>query len=285
MKRWINIRGNLYDLSIPRVMGIVNITPDSFYEKSRQTDEKGILETVEKMLAEGADMIDVGAFSSRPGAVIVDEHEERKRLDVALRTIRKHLPNTIISVDTCRASIAEWVVSNYQVDIINDISGGKSDKDMYRTIAKLQVPYIIMHMRGTPLDMQNRTHYQNVTQEVIYELSECLYNARHEGINDIIIDPGFGFAKTLEQNYELMANLDALKILDCPILVGVSRKSMIYKLLDTQPELALNGTSALNLVALLKGANILRVHDVSAAKEIMKIYQTLVKAKSINHAE
>ncbi|MGC8823329.1 MAG: dihydropteroate synthase [Bacteroidales bacterium] len=285
MNHWINIRGNLYDMSIPRVMGIINVTPDSFYSGSRYTDAAAIAGAVEEMIAEGADMIDIGAFSSRPGALTVSETEEKDRLGMALENIRQRFPDVILSLDTFRASIAEWAVKNYGVDLINDISGGRADKNMYDTIARLQVPYVMMHMRGTPADMQNRAKYQNVTQEVIYELSECLHHARYAGINDIIIDPGFGFAKTLEQNYELLASLDALKIMNVPILVGISRKSMIYKLLNTQPDGALNGTTALHMVALMKGATILRVHDVWAAKEAIKIFEALMNAKTLNHVQ
>ncbi|MGC8803060.1 MAG: dihydropteroate synthase [Bacteroidales bacterium] len=285
MNHWINIRGNLYDMSIPRVMGIINVTPDSFYSGSRYTDAAAIAGAVEEMIAEGADMIDIGAFSSRPGALTVSETEEKDRLGMALENIRQRFPDVILSLDTFRASIAEWAVKNYGVDLINDISGGRADKNMYDTIARLQVPYVMMHMRGTPADMQNRAKYQNVTQEVIYELSECLHHARYAGINDIIIDPGFGFAKTLEQNYELLASLDALKIMNVPILVGISRKSMIYKLLNIQPDGALNGTTALHMVALMKGATILRVHDVWAAKEAIKIFEALMNAKTLNHVQ
>jgi dihydropteroate synthase len=282
MSHWINIRGNLYDLSIPRVMGIINVTPDSFYEGSRYSDVDDLMRAVEKMVSEGADIIDIGAFSSRPGAALVSESEEKNRLTRALEVIRKHFPKIILSVDTCRASIAEWVVLQYGVDIINDISGGRADEKMYATIARLQVPYIIMHMRGTPADMQQYANYRNVTQEVIYELSECLYHARYAGINDIIIDPGFGFAKTLEQNYELLANLETFRVMGLPLLIGISRKSMVYKLLNIQPEQALNGTTAAHMVALMKGAAILRVHDVWAAKEAIKIFEAIRNAKSLN---
>jgi len=282
MSHWINIRGNLYDLSIPRVMGIINVTPDSFYEGSRYSDVDDLMRAVEKMVSEGADIIDIGAFSSRPGAALVSESEEKNRLTRALEVIRKHFPKIILSVDTCRASIAEWVVLQYGVDIINDISGGRADEKMYATIARLQVPYIIMHMRGTPADMQQYANYRNVTQEVIYELSECLYHARYAGINDIIIDPGFGFAKTLEQNYELLANLETFRVMGLPLLIGISRKSMVYKLLNIPPEQALNGTTAAHMVALMKGAAILRVHDVWAAKEAIKIFEAIRNAKSLN---
>ncbi|MEJ5264918.1 MAG: dihydropteroate synthase [Bacteroidales bacterium] len=282
---WINIRGDLYDLSSPRVMGIVNITPDSFFVGSRYTNVEELTAAIERMLSEGVDMIDVGAFSSRPGALPVSEDEEKTRLGKALEAIRNRFPDIILSIDTCRASIAEWAVTTFGIDLINDISGGRADKDMYATIARLQVPYIMMHMRGTPADMQNHAKYKNVTQEVIYELSECLYHARYAGINDIILDPGFGFAKTLEQNYELMANLEALKIMNLPILVGISRKSMIYKLLNIQPDQALNGTTALHMIALMKGANILRVHDVWAAREAIRLFNAIKNAKSMNHEE
>jgi dihydropteroate synthase len=264
-------------------MGIINITPDSFYSGSRLSDNSEVIERVEQMLTEGADIIDIGACSTRPGIETVDENTEKTRLASAFNVIRAKFPEIIISVDTFRSSIAKWAIDEYQVNMINDISGGNLDSSMFKTIAEKQVPYIMMHMRGTPKNMQELTGYNNVTQDIIYELSQKLFQAREAGINDIIIDPGFGFSKTLEQNYELLANLETFKIFDVPVLVGVSRKSMIYKLLDSNPESALNGTTVVNTIALMKGANILRVHDVKEAREAIKIYNILKKAKSINN--
>ncbi len=275
MRKNIRIKGKLFDLNEPRIMGIVNITPDSFYEGSRAIQCDEIIDRVNHMINSGAAFIDVGACSTRPGSKMVDEKTELMRLESALNCIRKNFPDLIISIDTFRSSIAEWCIQNFEVDIINDIGGGELDSRMFEIIAKYQVPYILMHMRGNPESMQNFTQYNQVTQDVIYELSKKIYFAREAGINDIIIDPGFGFSKTLEQNYELLSQLEYLHIFDLPILVGLSRKSMIYKLLNIGPEDALNGTTALNMIALLKGANILRVHDVKEASETIKIWKQL----------
>jgi dihydropteroate synthase len=267
----ININGELIDLSEPCVMGIINVTPDSFYSGSRIADEGLIIKKVGQFLNEGAKFIDIGAYSSRPGSVEIDEKSEKERLRPVLIVIRKHFPNALLSIDTFRASIAEWAVREFGVGIINDISGGTLDARMFSTIAKLQVPYILMHMRGTPNTMQTLTEYKNVTKEVIGELSLRLYKLRELGVNDIIIDPGFGFAKTIEQNYELLKFLDMFQIFELPVMVGISRKSMVYKLLNNSPEEALNATTVLHTIALLKGADILRVHDVKEAVETIKI--------------
>jgi dihydropteroate synthase len=274
-KLTINIHGQLIDLSSPSVMGIINVTPDSFYKGSRVTDEKTIIERTEKMLAEGAGFIDVGAYSSRPGAKLIDENTEKERLQQALSAIRKNFKQVIISLDTFRASIAEWAIKEFEVGLINDISGGMLDKDMFSIIAKLKVPYILMHLRGTPLNMQELTTYSHVTREVLTELSGRVKQLNEAGVIDIIIDPGFGFAKTIEQNYQLMSELEAFNMFELPVIVGVSRKSMIYKLLNTSPDEALNGSTVLNTIALLKGANILRVHDVKEAVEAIKIVEKL----------
>lgn len=275
MKKNIRIKGKLLDLSEPKVMGIINVTPDSFYDKSRYMEKEKIINQVKLMIDTGATFIDVGACSTRPGSEMVDKNTEKARLEIALSAIRESFPDTMISVDTFRSDIAAWCISEFAVDMINDISGGEFDHDMYQTIAKYQVPYIIMHMRGTPKNMHEFTNYHQLTHDIIYELSKKLFYARQAGINDIIIDPGIGFAKTLEQNYKLLAELDMFQIFKTPILVGLSRKSMIYKLLKITPSEALNGTTALNMYALQKGANILRVHDVQAACQVINIWKQL----------
>ena len=275
MKRplYINVNGHLMDLSEPQVMGILNVTPDSFYAGSRGVTERDIIRRLHQITDEGASIIDIGAYSSRPGADEVSTEEEMSRLRMGLELIRKYQPSAIVSVDTFRANVAKMCVEEYGASIINDISAGQMDKDMFPTIARLGVPYIIMHMKGTPQDMQENPHYDNLLKEVFYYFSEKVQRLRDIGVKDIILDPGFGFSfgKTLEHNYELMNHLEEFSLFEVPLLIGVSRKSMIYKLLDTTPEEALNGTTALNTIALLKGANILRVHDVKAAREAVTI--------------
>lgn len=271
----INTNGKLMDLSTPQVMGILNITPDSFYAGSRVEDEAEITRRVTQIISEGADMIDVGAYSSRPGADDVTPEEEMKRLRKGLGIVRKLYPEAVVSVDTFRADVARMCVEEYGVQIINDISGGALDKDMFATVAKLGVPYILMHMKGTPQTMQDQPHYDNVVREVMLYFAEKVQQLRDLGAKDIILDPGFGFAKTLEHNYQLMEHLEDLQLLELPILVGVSRKSMIYRLLDSTPQEALNGTTVLNTVALMKGANILRVHDVKECVEAVRITETM----------
>lgn len=256
-------------------MGIVNITPDSFYAESRTFDHQSIYNRIADLIEQGADAIDIGGYSSRPGALDVSPEEEYSRLASALEIIRKHFPDTIVSIDTFRADVARKCVIDWQADIINDISGGIADIDMWDTIAELKVPYILMHMRGTPQTMQSFCDYTDVTSDVIKDLAVKTDKMRQLGITDIIIDPGFGFAKTLEQNYTLMSELQEFKRLDMPLLVGISHKSMIYKALDIKPENALNGTTVLNTIALTKGADILRVHDVKQAKEAVKIIKLL----------
>lgn len=268
---YINANGRLMDLSQPQVMGILNVTPDSFYAGSRAETEKDIITRIHQITDEGASIIDIGAYSSRPGADEVSMEEEMNRLRIGLKLVRKHQPDAIISVDTFRSDVASMCVEEYGVAIINDISAGVMDKDMFPTIARLGIPYIIMHMRGTPQDMQVNPHYDNLLKEVFYYFSKKIQKLRDLGVKDIVIDPGFGFGKTLEDNYTLMNHLEEFSLFEVPLLVGVSRKSMIYKLLGTTPEDAMNGTTALNTIALQKGAHILRVHDVRAAREAVKI--------------
>lgn len=267
----INIKGKLHYFHNPWVMGIVNVTPDSFYADSRTFDSQSIYNRIADLIEQGADAIDIGGYSSRPGAADVSAQEEYSRLASALEIIRKHFPDTIVSIDTFRADVARKCVIDWQADIINDISGGIADPEMWNTVAELKVPYILMHMRGTPKTMQSLCDYSDVTADVIKDLAAKIDKMRQLGIADIIIDPGFGFAKTLEQNYTLMSELQEFKRLDMPLLVGISHKSMIYKALDIKPENALNGTTVLNTIALAKGADILRVHDVKEAKEAVKI--------------
>ncbi|MBR5957343.1 MAG: dihydropteroate synthase [Salinivirgaceae bacterium] len=266
----INCRGRLLDLSTPKIMAIVNLTPDSFYSESRNTSAESALSRIENALAQGADIIDLGACSTRPGAEVPSADEEWRRMKDVLTTARRNFPDAIFSIDTFRSQVAEQAV-DAGADIINDISGGQIDEQMFGTVAKLQVPYVLMHMRGTPATMQQFTNYQNVTVDVIVELSQKLRQLTDLGVHDVIIDPGFGFAKTLEQNYELFAHLSDFKIFELPLLVGISRKSMIYKLFGTTPEKSLNGTTILNTFALQNGASILRVHDVPEAVEARKI--------------
>ena len=270
---YINVNGRLMDLSEPQVMGILNVTPDSFYAGSRSETEKDITRRLHQIIDEGASIIDIGGYSSRPNAEHISMDEEMNRLRNGLEIIRKHSPNAIVSVDTFRADVAKMCVEEFGVAIINDISAGQMDKEMFSTIARLGVPYIIMHMKGTPQDMQVSPQYDHFLKEIFYYFSEKVQELRDLGVKDIIIDPGFGFGKTLEHNYELMSHLEEFSLFELPLLVGVSRKSMIYKLLGTTPEEALNGSTALHTIALLKGANILRVHDVREAVETTKIVQ------------
>lgn len=268
----LNVNGKLIDLSRPAVMAITNLTPDSFFTGSRLFTEKDVLTHVGKALEEGADIIDVGAFSTRPSATYISEEEELERLKSTLRAIRKHFPDAIISLDTFRAGIARWGVEECKIDIINDISGGTLDDMMFETVAEMGVAYVLTHTRGTPQTMQQLTQYDNMISDILHFFEKKTTQLIHLGVKDIIIDPGFGFAKTLEQNYELLAKMTYFKELNFPVLYGVSRKSMIYNLLETTPEHALNGTTALNMLGLMNGANILRVHDVKEAVETVKIF-------------
>ena len=268
---YINVNGRLMDLSEPQVMGILNVTPDSFYAGSRAETEQDIIRRLHQIMDEGASIVDIGGYSSRPGAQEVSAAEEMDRLRMGLKLIRKHRPDAVVSVDTFRADVAKMCAEEYGVAIINDISAGQMDEQMFPTIARLGIPYIIMHMKGTPQDMQVNPQYGHFLKEVFYYFSEKVQRLRDLGVKDIIIDPGFGFGKNLEHNYELMNHLEEFSLFELPLLVGVSRKSMIYKLLDITPQEALNGTTVLNTVALLKGANILRVHDVKEAVETVRI--------------
>lgn len=269
----INAGGRLLDLSQPQVMGILNVTPDSFYDGSRCPDMTAVAKRVETILSEGADMIDVGGYSSRPGCVDVSVDEEKRRLAIGFEAIRRLSPDAVISVDTFRAEVARWSVEEWGVQIINDISAGELDADMFDVVAQLRVPYIMMHMRGTPEAMmqQQYLHYDDVVADVLQYFAAKIDRLAYMGVNDIIIDPGFGFSKTIDDNYRLMRHLDEFARLGLPLLVGISRKSMIYKLLDVTPAESLNGTTALNVMALLGGAHILRVHDVKQAVEAVKI--------------
>jgi dihydropteroate synthase len=270
----INCKGQLIDLSAPKVMGILNVTPDSFFDGGKYKDENSILTQAERMLSAGAGFIDIGGYSSRPGGDFVSEAEELHRVVPIVELILKQFPDTLISIDTFRSEVAKQSVSAGAA-LINDISAGKLDENMLPSIGALGVPYIMMHMRGNPKTMQQLTTYENLVKDVISYFAERISKAHAEKINDIIIDPGFGFAKTREQNFQLLNNLELLQILDKPILAGVSRKSMIYKTLNTSSEQALNGTTALHMVALQKGAKILRVHDVKEAMECVTLYNQL----------
>lgn len=273
----IQVKGRLLDLSEPHVMGILNVTPDSFYAGSRQQDEAAIAARVEQIVTEGASIIDIGGYSSRPNAEHIPAEKEKERLKLALTVVRRLHPEAIVSVDTFRADIATRCVEEYGADIINDISGGDMDERMFDTVARLNVPYILMHMQGTPQNMQRRPHYDCLLKEVVTALAEKTARLRERGVKDIILDPGFGFGKTLEHNYELLQHLEELRVLELPLLVGVSRKSMIYNLLGTSPEEALNGTTVLNTLALLKGASILRVHDVAPCMEAVRIVKKMLE--------
>ena len=272
----INLNGNLMDLSTPKIMGILNVTPDSFYDGGMFDSNKKILDHVEKMLTDGADIIDVGGYSSRPGAKEVKLKDEIKRVVPTIELIKKEFNETIISVDTFRSEVALQAV-NSGASIINDISGGDLDPNMFNCVAELNVPYIIMHMQGNPKNMQNNPLYENVIVEIIENLSKKVFEATEAGVIDVIIDPGFGFGKTIEHNYKILRELSFFKELDCPILVGLSRKSMIYSLLEEKPENVLNGTTCLNTVSILNGANILRVHDIKEANEVIKLTNFLNK--------
>ncbi len=264
-------RGKLIDLSVPKVMGIINVSPDSFYDGGKTIAEPEIVKQAEKMLADGATFLDVGGYSTRPGAEEISGTEEINRVVNAIEIILKNFPKALISIDTFRSEVAKNAVEAGAA-IVNDVAGGTLDSEMYKTAAKLKVPYILMHMRGTPKTMTKLTDYQNVTIDVIKNLAEKIKCARAEGINDIIADPGFGFAKTSDQSFQLLNNLELFQNLGVPILAGVSRKSMIYKTFGTSAEHALNGTTALNTIALSKGASILRVHDVKEAVECVKLW-------------
>ena len=277
-KLTIRCQGSIMDFSVPRVMGILNITQDSFYKGSRYTDVKTLLDKTSAMLSQGADLLDVGAASSRPGAPPVSAEEEKSRLKMALQTIRKEHPDCRISVDTYRAGIAEYVIREFGVCMINDISAGLADDRMMTVVGTLQAAYVMMHMQGTPQTMQANPHYQDVVREILAFFAERKAEAIKHGIADMIIDPGFGFGKTIEQNYLLLHDLGLFRWLGVPVMVGISRKSMIYKSLDITADTALNGTSVLNTLALHNGAHMLRVHDVAEAAEAVKLFSIYSKA-------
>lgn len=270
----INCKGTLVNLSTPKVMGIVNVTPDSFFDGGKLTNSNEIVLQVDRMLRDGANFIDLGGYSSKPGAEFVSEAEELNRVVPIVKLLVEKFPDILLSIDTFRSEVAKQAIENGAA-LINDISAGLLDENMLETVAKLQVPYIMMHMKGTPKNMQSLANYDDLLKEMNFYFSERVAKARSFGLNDIIIDPGFGFAKTLEQNYELLQNLELLQFHDLPILAGISRKSMIYKTLETSPENALNGTTFLHAFCLQKGANILRVHDVKEAVECVSLFRLL----------
>ncbi len=280
-KKTLNFRGHIVSLDTPIVMGIINITPDSFFDGGRYVEKDAIVQRAKQLLEEGATILDIGAYSSRPGADEVPEDEELKRLQIALAAIREHFPDAIISVDTFRPKVAEQVLKDFNVQMINDIMGGGENFEIYNVIAKYNVPYVLMHIQGTPQTMQIAPHYEDVVQEIVLYFAERLYKLRGLHINDVVLDPGFGFGKTLDHNYEILAKLDQFKILfKEPLLVGVSRKSMIYKYLGITPSEALNGTTVINTIALQKGADILRVHDVKEAIEAIKLVEKMKQIAS-----
>jgi dihydropteroate synthase len=270
----INCQGKLIDLAFPKVMGILNLTPNSFYDGGKYANDAAVLKQVEQMLADGADFIDVGAYSSKPNAEFVSTEEELNRLIPALKSILKEFPTTLISIDTFRSEVAKQAIEA-GASMINDISAGRLDEKMMETVAKLHVPYIMMHLKGTPQTMVQFIDYEDVVKEVLFYFSEKIALARSFGINDIIVDPGFGFAKTVEQNYEILQKFELFSSLELPLLVGISRKSMVYKPLQTTAANALNGTTALNMLALTKGGSILRVHDVKEAVECVHLFSLM----------
>lgn len=279
-KLTLNVRGSILDLSKPKIMGILNLTPDSFYDGGRNNSSENALIKTEELLAEGASILDLGAYSTRPGAEHISEETEYERLIPVVKKIAKKFPQALLSIDTFRSGIAKAAIGE-GAHLINDISAGEMDENMFQTIAALKVPYILMHMRGTPKTMNNLTNYGDLLSELTTYFSKKITELHDLGVQDLIVDPGFGFAKTLDQNYELLSNLGVLKTLGYPILAALSRKSMIYKLLDTDAEHALNGTTVANTIALINGANILRVHDVSEAIEAVKMVEKLSSFRKI----
>lgn len=278
MNKSININGRLLELGTPIVMGIVNATPDSFFSDSRKRTITDAVSQAETILNEGGTIIDIGGQSTSLTSKMMSAEEELERVSPILKEIRKQFPDAVISIDTFYSHVAQVAVEEYGVNIINDISAGQIDDKMFETVAKLNVPYILMHMLGTPQTMQKHTNYKNLIKDIFYYFSQKVSQLNQLGVSDIIIDPGFGFSKTIDQNYKLMANLKYFDIFELPILVGISRKTMIYKLLNTTPSESLNGTSALNTFALNAGANILRVHDVKQAVECIKIYDKILNS-------
>lgn len=274
----LNLGGRLLDLSVPKVMGILNVTPDSFYDGKRYETLEAAIAQAEKMVAEGVDVIDVGGYSSRPGAEHISEEDEWKRVIPVVKEIHTRFPNCPISVDTFRVSVAEKAVDAGAL-LVNDISGGDLDANMFSWVAVKKIPYVLMHMRGTPQTMTQQVDYQHLVKEVIDELHSKVHRLTQLGVKDLIIDPGFGFAKTAEQNFELLAQLEHMQIFERPVLAGLSRKSMVWRTLQITPDEALNGTTALNMVALQKGASILRAHDVVAAKQCIQLHLKLLAAQ------
>lgn len=270
----INCKGELIDLSIPKVMGILNVTPNSFFDGGKYKNEDEIISQVDKMLSEGASFIDIGAYSSKPSAEFVSEQEEIDRIIPVIELILRHFPKALLSIDTFRAEVAKASIESGAA-IINDIAAGELDDKMFEVIAKYNVPYIMMHMRGNPQTMQSLTEYEDIVKEILFYFSEKVKQARALGINDLILDPGFGFAKTTDQNYEVMQKMKLFNVLELPVLAGISRKSMIYKTLNITPQEALNGTTFLNTIALTKGAKILRVHDVKEAVECVALFNKM----------
>lgn len=281
--RYINVRGNLVDLTVPKVMGIINVTPDSFYKSSRLTTEKEIVDAASRMIDDGADFIDIGGYSSRPGAADVTPGEERTRVINAIKLISRELPEAIISVDSFRSEIILEAVLECGAGMINDISAGEADKKMFQVVEKLRVPYIMMHMQGVPGTMQKNPVYDDVVADILRWFGERIFRLQSMGVNDIIIDPGFGFGKTVAHNFELLRHLGDFSIAGLPVLVGVSRKSMIWKTLEITPEEALNGTSVLNTIALMNGADILRVHDVKEAVQAVRLVDKLKKTVTLDY--
>lgn len=277
---YINCKGHLIDLEHPKVMGILNLTPDSFYDGGKYKSAADIVRQVEKMLNEGATFIDIGAYSSRPKAKHISQDEELSRLLPVLELVMKEFPNALISIDTFRSHVAELAIQSGAC-MVNDISAGSLDRDMFTTIAKLQVPYILMHMVGTPQTMQQNVQYENLIKDMIFYFSQKVFALRKLGVNDLILDPGFGFSKTIDQNYELLQKLELFSGMNLPLLVGLSRKSMLYKLLDLDADRALNATTSVNTIALMKGASLLRVHDVREAVETVKIFEKIMNRPSL----
>jgi dihydropteroate synthase len=271
----VNLNGKIYDFDSPKIMGIINVTPDSFYADSRSFTTEVIKPRIDKLLSEGADMLDIGGYSTRPGAVDITPQEEFDRLARALEVIRRDYPDTIVSIDTFRAEVARRCIEDFHADIINDVAGGTLDPEIWDVVAEHKVPYILMHMRGTPNTMQTLTDYEDVTRDVILDLAQKVDQLHAKGVADIILDPGFGFAKTVEQNFQLMRELEEFKRMELPLLVGISHKTMIWKPLGITPAEALNGTTVLNTIALQKGADILRVHEVRPAVEARELVRML----------
>ena len=272
----INCKGKLIDLSTPKIMGILNLTPDSFYAPSQINQAEQLLQTAQQMLAQGATFLDIGGYSTRPNATYISPDEELSRILPAIKILSQHLPQAILSVDTFRATVARQAIEA-GAHLVNDISGGTLDDQMFQTVAQMKVPYILMHLKGTPQTMQSQTHYQDMIGEITNHLLQKINQLRQLGLKDVIIDVGFGFAKTIDQNYHLLNHLQRFQILELPILTGISRKSMVWKTINKTPNEALNGTSALHLLALQKGSNILRVHDVAPAMEIIKIFEKITQ--------